>query len=55
MTNYHGNSIDVLYDTDGGGKVVRQYVYSDDHVRLAMKMNGKALYYHYNAHRILLH
>ncbi|MFM9531567.1 RHS repeat-associated core domain-containing protein, partial [Listeria monocytogenes] len=28
----------------------RQYVYSDDNVRLAMKMNGKTLYYHYNAH-----
>lgn len=51
-TNYHydGDSIDVLYETDGDGKVVRQYVYSDDNVRLAMKMNGKTLYYHYNAH-----
>lgn len=51
-TNYHydGDSIDVLYETNGDGKVVRQYVYSDDNVRLAMKMNGKTLYYHYNAH-----
>lgn len=51
-TNYHydGDSIDVLYETDSDGKVVRQYVYSDDNVRLAMKMNGKTLYYHYNAH-----
>lgn len=51
-TNYHydGDSIDVLYETDGDGKVVRQYVYSDDNVRLAMKVNGKTLYYHYNAH-----
>ncbi|MBF2587465.1 hypothetical protein IA933_00985 [Listeria marthii] len=51
-TNYHydGDSIDVLYETDSDGKVVRQYVYSDDNVRLAMKVNGKTLYYHYNAH-----
>ncbi|EUJ32440.1 wall-associated protein [Listeria floridensis FSL S10-1187] len=52
VTNYHydGDSIDVLYETDAAGKVTRQYVYSDDNVRLAMKMNGKTLYYHYNAH-----
>ncbi len=50
--NYHydGDSIDVLYETDSAGKVIRQYVYSDNNIRLAMKMNGKTLYYHYNAH-----
>ncbi|MCV79434.1 hypothetical protein DX142_09120 [Listeria monocytogenes] len=41
--------MDVLYETNNDGKVVRQYVYSDDGIRLAMKMNGKSLYYHYNA------
>nr|WP_163655422.1 hypothetical protein [Listeria sp. PSOL-1] len=32
VTNYHydGDSIDVLYETDNTGKVIRQYVYSDD-------------------------
>ncbi|MBC2254429.1 RHS repeat-associated core domain-containing protein [Listeria ivanovii] len=51
-TNYHydRDSIDVLYETNGNDKVIRQYVYSDSGVRLAMKMNGKTLYYHYNAH-----
>ncbi|MBM5720674.1 hypothetical protein D8X92_08125 [Listeria ivanovii] len=50
MCLYDGDSIDVLYETDGDGKAIRQYVYSDSGVRLAMKMNGKTLYYHYNAH-----
>nr|WP_262335553.1 RHS repeat-associated core domain-containing protein [Listeria monocytogenes] len=39
-----------MCETDSDGKVIRQYVYSDSGVRLAMKMNGKTLYYHYNAH-----
>ncbi|WP_128080327.1 RHS repeat domain-containing protein [Listeria fleischmannii] len=39
------------YHFDGNaGQVLRQYVYSDNNIRLAMKMNGKTLYYHYNAH-----
>ncbi|SCC02414.1 RHS repeat domain-containing protein [Bacillus mycoides] len=33
---------------DGNGNVLRQYVYSTDGVRLAMKSQGQTLYYHYN-------
>lgn len=51
-TRYHydGDSINVLYETDGTGNVLRQYVYSVDGVRLAMKSQGQTLYYHYNPH-----
>lgn len=45
---YYVGSFEFLYETDR--KLVRQYVCSDDNVRLAMKMNDKTLYYHYNAH-----
>ncbi|MBC1284125.1 RHS repeat-associated core domain-containing protein, partial [Listeria welshimeri] len=47
---YHGDSIEVLYETDGTGNVLRQYVYSDNRVRLAMKVGTKTLFYQYNAH-----
>ncbi|MED2803100.1 RHS repeat-associated core domain-containing protein [Bacillus thuringiensis] len=45
---YDGDSINPLYETDGSGNVLRQYVYSVDGVRLAMKSKGQTLYYHYN-------
>ncbi|MBC1435326.1 hypothetical protein HB848_08230 [Listeria rocourtiae] len=47
---YDGDSIDVLYETDGAGAVQRQYVYSDSNVRMAMKVGAKTVFYHYNAH-----
>ncbi|EUJ42081.1 RHS repeat domain-containing protein, partial [Listeria rocourtiae] len=47
---YDGDSIDVLYETDGAGNVQRQYVYSDNNVRMAMKVGAKTIFYHYNAH-----
>ncbi|MGX5508275.1 RHS repeat-associated core domain-containing protein [Bacillus toyonensis] len=45
---YDGDSINPLYETDGSGNVLRQYVYSIDGVRLAMKAQGQTLFYHYN-------
>lgn len=50
--NYHydGDSIYVLYETNLSGTVIRQYIYSDDNVRLAMKSGSETLYYHYNGH-----
>ncbi|MFK4427722.1 RHS repeat-associated protein [Bacillus sp. RC51] len=45
---YDGDSINPLYETDGSGNVLRQYVYSTSGVRLAMKSKGQTLYYHYN-------
>ncbi|MBT2655352.1 hypothetical protein J7E81_08890 [Bacillus sp. ISL-18] len=47
---YNGDSINVLYETDGNGNVLRQYVYGADGTRLAMKTQGQNLYYHYNQH-----
>ncbi|MBC2368826.1 hypothetical protein HBP99_09265 [Listeria booriae] len=47
---YDGDSIDILYETDGAGLVLRQYVYSDSNVRMAMKVGNKTLFYHYNSH-----
>ncbi|EUJ40795.1 wall-associated protein, partial [Listeria rocourtiae FSL F6-920] len=46
---YDGDSIDVLYETDGAGTVQRRYVYSDSNVRMAMKVGAKTVFYHYNA------
>jgi YD repeat-containing protein len=37
---YDGDSINVLYETDGNGNMLRQYVYSVDGVRMAMKLQG---------------
>ncbi|PGE85259.1 wall-associated protein [Bacillus pseudomycoides] len=45
---YDGDSINPLYETDGNSNVLRQYVYSIDGVRLAMKTQGQTFYYHYN-------
>ncbi|MBJ8055061.1 DNRLRE domain-containing protein [Bacillus cereus] len=45
---YDGDSINPLYETDGNGNVLRQYVYSIDGVRLAMKSQGQILFYHYS-------
>ncbi|WP_333562622.1 RHS repeat-associated core domain-containing protein, partial [Bacillus mobilis] len=45
---YDGDSINPLYETDGSGTVLRQYVYATTGVRLAMKSKGQTLYYHYN-------
>ncbi|MEK4741231.1 MULTISPECIES: RHS repeat domain-containing protein [unclassified Bacillus (in: firmicutes)] len=45
---YDGDSINPLYETDGSGTVLRQYVYATSGVRLAMKSKGQTLYYHYN-------
>ncbi|OOR07366.1 wall-associated protein [Bacillus cereus] len=44
---YDGDSINPLYETDGSGNVLRQYVYSIDGARLAMKAQGQTLFYHY--------
>lgn len=46
---YDGDSINPLYETDGNGKVLRQYVYNKDGVRLAMKIQDQSVYYHYNS------
>ncbi|EOQ04467.1 RHS repeat domain-containing protein, partial [Bacillus cereus] len=45
---YDGDSINPLYETDGSGNVLRQYVYSIDGVRLAMKSQGQTVVYHYS-------
>ncbi len=37
-----------MYETDGSGTVLRQYVYATSGARLAMKSKGQTLYYHYN-------
>ncbi|MFD3445887.1 hypothetical protein ACFDTO_14940 [Microbacteriaceae bacterium 4G12] len=47
---YYGDSINVLYETDASGNVLRQYVYGVDGVRVAMKSKGQTVYYHYNSH-----
>lgn len=50
---YDGDSINLLYETDGSGKVLRSYVYGDNGARLAMKVYENGAYkatltYHYN-------
>lgn len=52
--HYNGDSLGVLYETDANGIVLRQYIYSVDGIRLAMKSQGQTLYYHYKkSHEVL--
>ena len=52
ITNYHyqGDSLNVLYETDADGNVVRSYIYGENGQLLAMKKGGATYFYHYNAH-----
>ncbi|AST05456.1 type IV secretion protein Rhs [Anoxybacillus flavithermus] len=52
MTNYHyqGDSLNVLYETDADGNVVRSYIYGENGQLLAMKKGNETYFYHYNAH-----
>ncbi|GAA3898318.1 hypothetical protein GCM10022628_23290 [Anoxybacillus suryakundensis] len=52
ITNYHyqGDSLNVLYETDASGNVVRSYIYGENGQLLAMKKGGATYFYHYNAH-----
>lgn len=47
---YDGNSINVLYETDDKGNVLRHYIYSASGILVAMKSQGQTFYYHYNPH-----
>jgi RHS repeat-associated protein len=47
---YDGSSINVLYETDETGNMLRNYIYSADGIRVAMKSQNKTFYYHYNPH-----
>ena len=52
ITNYHyqGDSLNVLYETDVDGNVVRSYIYGENGQLLAMKKGNTTYFYHYNAH-----
>ena len=52
VTNYHyqGDSLNVLYETDASGNVVRSYIYGENGQLLAMKKGNASYFYHYNAH-----
>jgi len=52
ITNYHyqGESLNVLYETDASGNVVRSYIYGENGQLLAMKKGNATYFYHYNAH-----
>ncbi|XQY93684.1 DNRLRE domain-containing protein [Metabacillus sp. HB246100] len=52
VTNYFydGDSLNVLYETDGQNQVVRSYIYSESGQLLAMKKGTEKYFYHYNAH-----
>ncbi|MCM3313308.1 DNRLRE domain-containing protein [Bacillus sp. FSL K6-6483] len=52
VTNYHydGDSLNVLYETNGTGAVTKSYTYSESGQLVAMKKGNAKYYYHYNAH-----
>lgn len=52
ITNYFydGDSINVLYETNGQNQVIRSYIYSETGQLLAMKKGTEKYFYHYNAH-----
>ncbi|MBC1606133.1 RHS repeat protein, partial [Listeria rocourtiae] len=51
VTKYHydGDTINVLYETDATGTLLRHYIYGAGNTRLAMKAGGKTLFYHHNS------
>ncbi|EUJ42284.1 RHS repeat domain-containing protein [Listeria rocourtiae] len=51
VTRYHydGDTINVLYETDATGTLLRHYIYGVGNTRLAMKTGGKTLFYHHNS------
>jgi len=52
LTNYHydGDSLNVLYETNGQDQVVKSYIYSETGQLLAMKKGTAKYFYHFNAH-----
>jgi RHS repeat-associated protein len=52
VTNYHydGDSLNVLYETDGQNNVVRSYTYAENGQLLSMNKGGQKFFYHSNAH-----
>lgn len=52
VTNYiyNGDSLNVLFETNDTGEIVRSYVYSESGQLLSMKKGDSKFYYHYNAH-----
>jgi hypothetical protein len=51
ITNYFydGDSLNVLYETDGQNQVVKSYIYSESGQLLTMKKGTEKYFYHYNA------
>ena len=52
VTNYYydGDSLNVLYETNGNNEIVRSYVYSESGQLLSMRKGNAKYFYHYNAH-----
>ncbi|MGK4096203.1 DNRLRE domain-containing protein [Bacillus altitudinis] len=52
VTNYFydGDSLNVLYETDGDNEVTKTYTYGESGQLLAFTQNGNKYFYHYNAH-----
>lgn len=52
VTNYFydGDSLNVLYETDGDNEVTKAYTYGESGQLLAFTQNGNKYFYHYNAH-----
>jgi RHS repeat-associated protein len=48
--DYQGDSLNVLYETDASGNVLRSYIYGADGQLLAMEKGNATYFYHYNAH-----
>ncbi|WP_056470077.1 RHS repeat-associated core domain-containing protein [Bacillus sp. FJAT-25509] len=52
ITNYFydGDSLNVLYETNGQNQVTKSFIYSESGQLLAMKKGTEKYFYHYNAH-----
>jgi len=52
VTNYFydGDSLNVLYETDGDNEVTKTYTYGESGQLLSFTQNGNKYFYHYNAH-----
>ncbi|WLR43096.1 RHS repeat-associated core domain-containing protein [Bacillus carboniphilus] len=47
---YHGDSLNVLYETNENDEVIRSYTYSESGILLSMNQGNSTYFYHYNAH-----
>lgn len=50
VRNYYYDGDQVLYETDGSGKVIIEYIWNEDGTPISFLYNGETYFYHMNGH-----